>query len=274
MKGYRATLSLLLMGGVLLHGETAFAGGLPKPRSGNPEAQKLIDQAWRLCKENPAGLESYGKGIELLERARRLDPRNHTILIELSRLYWEYGDHLPKRTRRQQATLIDLYEKGLEYAKKSLDIKETAGGHYWLAVNKAASMEFSNIFSQAAALPTISSHASKVKELDENYYYGAYGRLWAEILTRVPKAVVRIVGWDPQVAVDAINESIQREPDFISNYVHKARLYHVYFGRDEEALKLLEIALKKDPAAFAEEVTANKAAQEEARELWRKITGS
>jgi hypothetical protein len=273
MRKYRPIVRPLLIGYALLYSGIALAGGLPKPHSNNPEAQKFIDQAWRLYKENPSDGQSYQKGIELLEWANKLDSGNHTILAELSRFYWNHGDNLPKATRRQQAELVGIYEKGLKYAEKSLAVRESAGGHYWAAVNKAASMEFSNIFSQAAALPAIASHAAQVKKLDEDYYYGAYGRLWSEILCRVPKVVVQMVGWDVQMAVDAINESIRREPDYLSNYVQKARLYHAYFGQDREALNVLDIALKKDPAAIPDEVNANRAAQEEARVLWKSITG-
>jgi tetratricopeptide (TPR) repeat protein len=251
----------------------AFAGGLTKPVSKNAEAQKLIDQAWQLDRSD-SNSATYKKCMDLMEQANKLDPKNTDILTELSRYYWSYGDTLPKKTEEQQGQLEDLYDKGMAYAEQSLEIKETVGAHYWYAVNKASSLEFSNIVSQAAAFPSIYSHSQYVTTNEPDYYYGAPGRLWSEVLVRVPKTVVEMVGWDVQEAVDNINTAIKLEPRYLSNYVYKARFYYKYFENKEEALKLLDHVLKQDAATlFPEEVTDNKAAQKDAKKLWKEITG-
>lgn len=252
---------------------SAFAGGLTKPVSKNPEAQKLIDQAWQLDRSD-SSTATYKKCMDLMEQANKLDPNNPEILNDLARYYWNYGDTLPKETEEQQDKLEAIYEQGMAYAEQSLAIKETTGGHYWFAVNKASSLEFSNIVSQAAAFPSLYSHSQYVTTNEPDYYYGASGRLWSEILVRVPKKVVEMVGWDVQEAVDDINKAIKLEPRYLSNYVYKARFYYKYFEDKEEAIKLLEHVLKQDAATlFPEEVTDNKAAQKDAKKLWKEITG-
>jgi hypothetical protein len=128
------------------------AGGLPKPVSKNAEAQKLIDQAWAL-ERTDSNAEIYKKCYTLLEQANKLDPNNPTILIDLSRYYWNYGDNMPKATPEQQKFLEGIYAKGQAFAEQSLKLKETSGAHYWLAVNKASGMEFSSIFAQAGCGP-------------------------------------------------------------------------------------------------------------------------
>ena len=146
--------------------------------------------------------------------------------------------------------------------------------HYWYAVNRASSKEFSSIVMQAAAFPSIYSHSDKVGEIDEDYYYGAYGRLWSEVLVRTPKVVVELVGWDMQEAVDDINDSIEKEPRYLNNHVYNARFLDSYFGNKEEALKLLDHVLKQDSKTLLpEEQTSNRVAQREARGLWKDITG-
>ena len=251
---------------------SASASGGPKPGSRNAEAQKLIDKAWTVSRSDNS-TEVYRQAVALLMQANQLDPNNHTILTELSHQYWNYGNSLPKQTEAQQEKIVPLYLKGLDAADQSLKLKETAGNHYWYAVNKATSLEFSNIFVQAAGFPTIYSHAQKVKEIDRDYYYGAGGRLWSEVLCRIPKKVVELVHWDVQEAVDEIDHAIKIEPRYLDNYVYKARFYYVYFGDKDEALKLLSVALAKDPNIFPEEVVANRVSQREGRELWKKITG-
>jgi tetratricopeptide (TPR) repeat protein len=251
---------------------TAFAKPHPKPVSSVPEAQKYIDRAWEL--ENTGASQAiYKQCIELMEKANKADPENPMVLVDLARYHWSYGDELPKETEQQQEKLEDIYEQGLEYAERSLELKETPAAHYWTAVNLAASKEFSSIFSQAAAFPSIYGHSEDVKKLDPDYDYGAPGRLWSEVLTRVPKTVVEMVGWDVNEAVDEINTAIAKHPKYIENYEYKARFYYNYFEDKEEALKILEKGISIDPASMPEAETANRTSLKKCKSLWKKITG-
>jgi len=251
----------------------AFAGGLVKATSKNAEAQKLIDKAWALEKTD-SNADIFKQCFTMLEQADKLDPNNVAILIEISRYYWNYGDNLPKQTPEQKKILEGLYAKGMGAAENSLKLKETVPGHYWFAVNKAASLEFSSIMAQAAGFPTIYKHSQYVTKNDPSYYYGADGRLWSEILVRVPKKVVEIVGTKYVTqAQSEIDAAIKMEPRYLDNYIYKARFVNTYYGNKDEALKLLDQALKQDPNSMPEEVTANKVAQRDGRELWKKITG-
>ena len=251
----------------------ALAGPPPKPSSKNAEAQKLIDQAWNLYKTD-SGAATCKKCYELEEQANKLDPKNPGILVELARYYWEYADLQPKATKDQQAYLVGIYNKALGYAEQSLQIKETSGGHYWWAVNKSSGLEFSSIWEQAKAFPAIKKNSDWVTDHEPTYYYGAVGRLWTEILARVNRAVVKIVGFSyVQDARDQINMAIKEEPRYLDNYLYMARFTYVYDKDNAGALKLLEKELKMDPNAMPTEVIANKNSQENARELWKKITG-
>ncbi|HUT54110.1 MAG TPA: hypothetical protein VM658_12030 [bacterium] len=251
---------------------TAFAGGLPKAASKNAEARKLIDKAWAL-EHQDENAEIFKQCVALMEQADKLDPDNPAILTELARYYWFHGNNLPKQTDEEIAKLRGIYAKGMDCAERSLKLKETVPGHYWYGVNKAAGLEFSNILSQAYAFPSIYSHSQYVTDHEPDYYYGAPGRLWTEILARVPKKAVEIVGWDVQDAVDEIDRSIKVEPRYLDNYLYKARFEWVFFKNKDEALKLLDYELKQDPNIFPEEVTANRVSQQEARKLWKQITG-
>ena len=251
----------------------AWAGGLYKPSSKNPEAQKLIDQAWALSRTDSSA-ELFKQCVSWMEQADKLDPDNPTILIDISIYYWEYGDSLPKQTPEQKKNLEAIYAKGLAAAEKSIKLKETPPGVYWAAVNKAAGLEFSSIFAQAAAFPGLYKQTHYVIDHDPDYDYGAPGRLWSEILSRVPKKVVEIVGRKYVTeAMDLINAAIKQEPRFQDNYNYKARFIYIYFDNKDEALKLLDTELKMAPDVFPEEAVSNRVAQRTARQLWKKITG-
>ena len=130
-----------------------------------------------------------------------------------------------------------------------------------------------SIFSQAAGFPSILKHSDYISDNGPDYYYGASGRLWSEILVRVPKIVIRMVGYDVQDVVDDINDSIKKDPGYFDNYVYKARFINTYFGQKDEALGLLDQVLKQDADIMPSEVIANRISQDDARELWKKITG-
>jgi len=251
----------------------AFGGGLIKSTSKNPAAQELIDKAWALEKTD-SNAAIFKQCISWLEQADRLDPDNPAILTDLSRYHWQYGDNLPKQTPEQKKNLEAIYAKGLAAAQKSVKLKESPPAVYWAAVNKAAGLEFSSIFAQAAAFPGLYKQTQYVIDHDPDYDYGAPGRLWSEILSRVPKKVVEIVGRKYVTeAMVLIDTAIKQEPRFLDNYNYKARFMYVYFENKEEALKLLDTELKMAPDVFPEEAVSNRVAQRTARQLWKKITG-
>ncbi|MFO8056631.1 MAG: hypothetical protein R6V10_04985 [bacterium] len=257
---------------VLLLSVSAFAKPHPKPVSDVPKAQKYIDRAWELEKTG-ATPEIFKQCIELMEKANQADPQNPMILVDLARYYWSYGNELPKETEEQQQKLEEIYGKGLEYAERSLELEETAAAHYWVAVNKAAGKEFSSVISQAAAFPAIYGHSEDTKKIDPDYDYGAPGRLWSEILTRVPKLAVKMVGWDVNEAVAEINTAIEKHPHYIENYVYKARFYYNYFEDKQKALDILEKGLAIDPCSMPEAEATNRIAIKDGKKLWKKITG-
>jgi tetratricopeptide (TPR) repeat protein len=269
----KAALSIAIAVFLIAAALPALGGGLIKASSKNPGAQKLIDQAWALSRTD-SNAELFKQCVTWMEQADKLDPDNPTILIDISIYYWEYGDSLPKQTPEQKKNLEAIYARGLAAAEKSIKLKESPPAVYWAAVNKAAGLEFSSIFSQAAAFPELYRQTHYVIDRDPDYDYGAPGRLWSEILSRVPKKVVEIVGRKYVAeAMELINAAIKQEPRFLDNYNYKARFMYIYFENRDEALKLLDTELKTDPNGFPEEAVSNRVAQRTARQLWKKITG-
>lgn len=269
---YRVLLAITVLIAVLAAGP-AIAGGIAKGVSKVPAAQALIDQAWAQEKADVTAA-SWKKCIGILEQAEKLDPNNWMILVDLSRYWWEYSNQLPKQTEAQQKQLVSQYSRGVNYAERSLKLKETSAGHYWLAVNKASTLEWSSIFGQVAAFPGLYKDYRWVVDHDPDYFYGAAGRFWVEVLSRIPKAVIETLGQKYlDEAVAQINRAIQKEPRYLHNFVYKARFMWTFYQDKEAALKLCDQALKADPNALPDSVTDNKQAQREARELWKKITG-
>lgn len=268
-KSLAAAIVIFLLAAAL----PVFAGGLVKATSKNPEAQKLIDKAWEL-ENTDATAEIFKQCFVWMEEADRLDPNNPEILVDLSRYYWEHGDLLPKQTPEQKKGLIELYSKGLKAAEKSLKLKETSGAHFWCAVSKGAIKEFSSILAQAGAFPYLYRHTQYVLKHDMGYDYGAAGRLWSEIVSRVPKILVIMTGERYVAEVEqGINRAIKEWPCVVDNHLYKARFIYTYYGDKEAALKLLETVMKTDPNCMPEVAVRIRVTHRYGRELWKTITG-
>jgi tetratricopeptide (TPR) repeat protein len=242
-----------------------------KPLSRNPEAQKLIDQAWAGL-DQEMSLKTIDQAIALEEKAVALDSKNADLLAELADEYWQRGDLMPKKNSADYDARNVYFQKGLDTAKKSLAIKETAAGHYWTATNLASTDENASIFKQVSIFLEISRHMDWIDLNAKGYKYGATARFWSEVSTRVPGAVIKLVGKDPNENYQKLEDAIKTQPGFLQNYRYKANFQH-HQGKKEDALKTLDQVLKMDPNAFPPERAYNLFDQGRARELWKEWTG-
>jgi len=244
---------------------------MPKPKSSNPEAQKLIDQAWALVKKDMT-IKNLDRAIQLLEKANQIDPNNHSILVELADYYWQRGDLMPEETKEDYKAREKYFLKGKAYAEQALKIKESPGAYYWYSANLASSHEHKSIFSQVRIFPTLKKNVDWILEKDPNYFYGGAARFWSKVVAKVPTQVMKLVGQDPDEIKLLLEQAIKSYPKYLLNYVYKA-MFCWKLGEKEEALKALDYALKQDPNIFPEEVAKNRLAQRTARKLWKEYTG-
>jgi len=258
--------------GILLAVTFSVAAREPKkPLSSNPEAQALIDQAWAGLDEEMS-LKTIDQAVALEEKAVKADPNNADLLAELADEYWQRGDLMPKNSDADYEARKVYFQKGLDTATRSLAVKETAAGHYWAATNLASVNENASIFKQASIFFDLSKHMDWIDQNAKGYKYGATARFWSEVSVRVPGAVIKIVGQDPNENYERLKNAIATEPRFFQNYTYQAKfLYHQ--GKKDEALNTLDRVLKMDPNAFPEERAYNKFDQGRARELWKQWTG-
>ena len=242
-----------------------------KPLSQVPEAQKLIDQAWAGV-DQEMSLKMIDQAIALEAKAVALDPKNADLLAELADEYWQRGDLMPKKNDADFDARNGYFLKGLDNAKKSMALKETAAGHYWTATNLASTDENANILKQASIFLEVSRHMDWIDANAKGYKYGGTARFWSEVTTRVPGVLIKIVGKDPNENYQNLENAIKTQPGFLQNYRYKANFQH-HQGKTEDALKTLDQMLKMDPNAFPPERAYNQFDQGRGRELWKEWTG-
>ncbi len=242
-----------------------------KAQSNSPKAQDLIDKAWKAL-ENEMNLKKIDEAIAYLENAVSLDPANDEILVELSSAYYHRGEQMSNGSLVENDVRFIYFQKGYETALKAITIKETAGAHFSLATNLACTKENTGLFNKLALFPTINKHMNWVMGNDKNYKYGAAARFWSGTLSQMPDIIVRMAGKKPEKVYLDIDNAIDSEPRFLTNYLFKAKLYHSK-GKKEKALDLLEQALKMDLEIFPEERAYNRYAQQKAIKYWTEWTG-
>jgi len=262
--------SLVLFQMVLAH--SVIAGeAMPKPKSNNPEAQALLDQALEVLKQEYT-IPNLDQAISLLEKANQLDPNNHDILVELADKNWQKGDLLPEKTDADFKARKAYFEKGLKYAEQALKIKESAGAHYWFAANLGSSYEHASILSQAKIFPSLKKNCDWIQTRNPEYFYGGAARIWSKVVSKVPDIVLKMVGEDPNQVFGWLEDAIKTEPRYLLNYVYKGQ-FCWRMGKKDDALSALDYALKQDPSIFTEEVAKNKLALRKAQEMWKEFTG-
>ncbi len=242
-----------------------------KPKSSNPLAQKLVDQAWAAL-DYKMGILQLDQAIGYLERALALDPNNPEILVEIAGEYFQRGYQMPHSNDLEIQACNVYFEKGYQAAAKALSIKESPGAHYWLAANLGLLKQHESFMSQASILPEINSHLDWINSNHKNYRYGISARYWSGIITRAPGVIVRMMGEDPQQVYQDLEISIKAEPRYLENYIFKAEFIY-YVGKKSEALDVLDQVLKMDPDAFPGERAHNRHTQKTARGYWKEWTG-
>jgi len=244
---------------------------MPRPKSANPEAQKLIDQALALVK-NEMSVKTFDQAIQILEKALKLDPNNPDIMIELANYCWQRGDQMPKATDQDFDARNVYFNKGKSYADQALKIKECAGAYYWYSANLASGNQNRSVLVQARLFPTLKKNTDWIDAHDPGYFYGGGARLWSKVVSEVPEALLKMGLADPEDAYQSLNDAIKFEPRYLLNYVYKGN-FCWRMGKKDEALKELDFALRADPNIFPEELAKNRLAQKEAKESWKQFTG-
>jgi tetratricopeptide (TPR) repeat protein len=242
-----------------------------KPTSGNAKTQAWVDKAWAALDEEVT-LLTIDEAIGCLEKAVALDPANAEILVELADEYYQRGEQMRRDGKQDFDARAAYFVKGRETAERALALRETAGAHYWVAVNLAASFENRSSLRQVTIFPRLDEHMDWIQTNDRSYKYGAISRFWSRVVTRVPGVVVRMVGEDPNRIFEALDEAIRIEPRFVDNYLYKAEFLH-HMGRQDDALRVLDQALRMDPEAFPSERAYNRYAQRKAIVYWKEWTG-
>ncbi|TBR26185.1 hypothetical protein EPO15_00660 [bacterium] len=143
----------------------------------------------------------------------------------------------------------------------ALDSK-TADAHFWLGVAMARYGEAKGILRSLSLVKPIRAEMAKTLQLDPKH--GGAHQVLGQVLWKLP----RFAGGDKKKALEEFETAVRLTPRHTANYVPLAEAL-VYFERREDALRVLDAALKvtdpADPAAAPEHAAKAKALLEKLR---------
>jgi tetratricopeptide (TPR) repeat protein len=242
-----------------------------KPKCGNPEVQKLIDQAWAALDQEMT-TANIDAAIAKLEAARKLEPNNDALLIELADECFMRGYLMPDGNDAEIKARNVFFQKGYDTAVAAMKIKESTGAHGWMAANLGSLKQHDNPMSQAAILPEIKKHLDWIAKTDKGYKYGMVTRFWIGMLSRAPAAILKLLGQSPDQIIKDIDQLMSKHPGYLENFLYKAEFFQS-MGKKAEAIEVLDRVLKSDPNAMPSELAYNRFVQKTARAYWKKWTG-
>lgn len=261
MKPISVVLVLLLSFAFALAQEEAVSDTMSAEDKTAMEVAALLEEA-----ETLHDAEDYDKTMEILIKAKKLDPENDEILWKISRGYFDFADRKPDDFEYQK----DFVYLGLEYAKKTLDSNpNSANGHKWYAIHIGRVGEIEGTKQKILNSYEVKEHTMKAIELDpeEAANYHVMGRWhyalselsWFEaqvaslIYAKLPEASF-------EEAVEFFLKANELDPDDIRNMLYAGHCY-VKLDKEDDAANWYRKALAVDATS-----DSDKALQTQAQE--------
>lgn len=210
------------------------------------------------------------KALEKYLEAYKIAPQNYDVLIRLSKVYVDIGEHLPTRTKEEKQKQLEMYEKAKQYADLAIQVNPNGSmGYTRRAIALGRIALFKGVWESVEIVKKIKEDAEKAIQLDPNNSVAYYvlARTHAKLcekpkLFRTPLGL----GWaNYDDAIKNFEKAISLRPTFIMFRLDAAKTYievKNYKKAKEHLTKIAELPTEdEDDPIF----------RQEAKELLEKI---
>jgi tetratricopeptide (TPR) repeat protein len=175
------------------------------------------------------------QGIVLLRQVRTVEPSNYEASWRLAKFSYYLATHTTGS--EQEKALRDGIDGGKAAVKSQ---PEKPDGHFWLGANYGGALEAGLL--QLATTGDVRSEMNTVLKLDEGYQNGSAYMVLGMVDLKAP----RLVGGDPQQAVEEMQKGLRFGSDNAFLRLHLAEAY-LAVGRKDDARQQLTAILKMTP---------------------------
>ncbi len=187
--------------------------------------RKLIDER-ELDKDNLD--TAYSDLIDLVEE----DPGCDWAFGLLSEIYYWFGEIAEKNDK------LFCYEEGVKFGEQGVEVnEESLEANFWLAVNYGSYGQEKGIMKSLSLIQPIKTHAERVIEMDEGYFYGGPWRVLGRLYNKAPGFPFSI--GDNKKSTECLEKALELGPKFYLNHLFLAELY-ISDGKDSKARERLE----------------------------------
>ena len=200
---------------------------------------------------------NHQKALDTYLKADKLSPNNWDVLWRISRAYVDLGENLPDKTDAQKSEQEKSYKKALEYANKA--VKYGSGqsiGYVRRAIANGKIALFEGVFSAIGTVNDVKEDCEKAIQLGNggNYVQAlahyVLGRAHLKVcekayLVRLPLGL----GWgDTEEAVKLLEIAVKLKPNFRMFMYELAKAYieEDEYDKAKDMLKKIEKAPKVD----------------------------
>lgn len=170
------------------------------------------------------------KALEKYLEAYKIDPKNYDVLLKLSKVYVDIGEHLPANTKEEKKKQLETYEKSLEFAELAIQVNPNGSmGYTRRAIALGRIALFKGVWESIDLVKKIKDDCEKAIKLDpqNSVAYYVLGRTHAKLcekpkLFRAPLGL----GWASyEEAIKNYEKAISLRPDFIMYRLDAAKAY-------------------------------------------------
>jgi tetratricopeptide (TPR) repeat protein len=117
-----------------------------------------------------------------------------------------------------------FYQEGVDCGETAVEIDEdSVEGNFWLAVNNGSYGQEKGIMKSLSLIQPIKTHAERVIELDETYFYGGPWRVLGRLYCKAPGFPISI--GNVKKGVECLERAVELGPKFFLNRIFLAEAY-------------------------------------------------
>ena len=223
--------------------------------------------------ENRADMAQALVAAQAFEQAFKVLPNDPVVGDLAARAWYWLGLNQTDVAKKQE-----YHMKGYNLAQQIIKVQpKNVGPYYWGASNISRYAQTLGSLQQKTYFSKINPLMDKVKELNPNYFYGAFPRYMAILTVEMSPSLRKIMAtfrkdytFTLEEAEKLCKQAMAMQPNYFLNHTTLAEIY-IEMGKKAEAKKELEWVISQDPNVLPDTKPENMFEQRRAKKMLAEI---